>query len=132
MGYQRVGDTVGKNIELGESVLTTFEFIGNRRDAGLRPLHPFPTRRSSDLCWPADWDPCRTPARPCRASAGASSPRSSTSTADALQRSEEHTSELQSRRDFVCRLLLEKKMMPWAISALATRLVRTSNSANLC
>src|SRR5690349_22105960 len=27
----------------------------------------------------------------------------------AVQRSEEHTSELQSRRDLVCRLLLEKK-----------------------
>src|SRR5690349_23288676 len=27
----------------------------------------------------------------------------------ALKRSEEHTSELQSRRDLVCRLLLEKK-----------------------
>src|SRR5690349_21938032 len=27
----------------------------------------------------------------------------------AFQRSEEHTSELQSRRDLVCRLLLEKK-----------------------
>src|SRR5690349_23462532 len=27
----------------------------------------------------------------------------------ALERSEEHTSELQSRRDLVCRLLLEKK-----------------------
>src|SRR6266496_5856122 len=32
-------------------------------------------------------------------------PRSSTS----ARRSEEHTSELQSRRDLVCRLLLEKK-----------------------
>src|SRR5690349_23106930 len=28
---------------------------------------------------------------------------------DRVQRSEEHTSELQSRRDLVCRLLLEKK-----------------------
>src|SRR5438874_9976270 len=28
-------------------------------------------------------------------------------------RSEEHTSELQSRRDLVCRLLLEKKNMPF-------------------
>src|SRR5690349_22713944 len=28
---------------------------------------------------------------------------------DVVQRSEEHTSELQSRRDLVCRLLLEKK-----------------------
>src|SRR5204863_7389206 len=27
-------------------------------------------------------------------------------------RSEEHTSELQSRRDFVCRLLLEKRIFP--------------------
>src|SRR5438874_6721237 len=30
-------------------------------------------------------------------------------TLDARKRSEEHTSELQSRRDLVCRLLLEKK-----------------------
>src|SRR5438874_12591230 len=37
------------------------------------------------------------------ASAAAGSPKSSSS------RSEEHTSELQSRRDLVCRLLLEKK-----------------------
>src|SRR5690349_24256001 len=29
-----------------------------------------------------------------------------------LVRSEEHTSELQSRRDLVCRLLLEKKNIP--------------------
>src|SRR5204862_7418084 len=36
---------------------------------------------------------------------GASSGRSETK----LDRSEEHTSELQSRRDLVCRLLLEKK-----------------------
>src|SRR5690349_23017843 len=31
-----------------------------------------------------------------------------------LARSEEHTSELQSRRDLVCRLLLEKKNLPRA------------------
>src|SRR5690349_24043482 len=30
-----------------------------------------------------------------------------------LNRSEEHTSELQSRRDLVCRLLLEKKKMKY-------------------
>src|SRR5690349_23820276 len=34
---------------------------------------------------------------------------SATSAATATARSEEHTSELQSRRDLVCRLLLEKK-----------------------
>src|SRR5438874_3950867 len=32
----------------------------------------------------------------------------------ALRRSEEHTSELQSRRDLVCRLLLEKKKSSFA------------------
>src|SRR5690349_22252779 len=32
--------------------------------------------------------------------------------AQEILRSEEHTSELQSRRDLVCRLLLEKKKLP--------------------
>src|SRR5690349_4452832 len=40
------------------------------------------------------------------------------------QRSEEHTSELQSRRDLVCRLLLEKKKEPmscsWSVSSLSS------------
>src|SRR5690349_10573642 len=51
------------------------------------------------------WDRCvpglgrRHSARPCRDPAGTR----------AAVRSEEHTSELQSRRDLVCRLLLEKK-----------------------
>src|SRR5690349_23006622 len=35
--------------------------------------------------------------------------RSRTRARSRLRRSEEHTSELQSRRDLVCRLLLEKK-----------------------
>src|SRR5438874_2421898 len=37
--------------------------------------------------------------------------RRSMTDADAGGRSEEHTSELQSRRDLVCRLLLEKKKL---------------------
>src|SRR5699024_11894602 len=66
--------------------------------------HSFPTRRSSDLCRRhrvlrllahrrgcARHDTLRTRLELCR------------------QRSEEHTSELQSRFDLVCRLLLEKK-----------------------
>src|SRR5699024_12416488 len=74
----------------------------------LRDLHSFPTRRSSDLLSrrpprspdrPPTWvlTPSRGPfwPHPC-------SPRAS-------RRSEEHTSELQSRFDLVCRLLLEKK-----------------------
>src|SRR5204863_9138111 len=42
------------------------------------------------------------------------SPRTSSPSANrsAMPRSEEHTSELQSRRDLVCRLLLEKKKPP--------------------
>src|SRR5690349_10923545 len=44
-------------------------------------------------------------------------------------RSEEHTSELQSRRDLVCRLLLEKKNLPVCHSPLiatGTRLLQFS------
>src|SRR5438874_8602489 len=47
-----------------------------------------------------------------RSAACASRPRCSPSCAtwcSSASRSEEHTSELQSRRDLVCRLLLEKK-----------------------
>src|SRR6266849_8083029 len=44
-------------------------------------------------------------------------------------RSEEHTSELQSRVDLVCRLLLEKKKKPikrWAIEKHKRRTIRIS------
>src|SRR5204863_7050661 len=45
-----------------------------------------------------------------RARASTASPRPcASSRASSPTRSEEHTSELQSRRDLVCRLLLEKK-----------------------
>src|SRR5690606_40981225 len=94
-------------------------------------LHSFPTRRSSDLtvssalprnatclrprsrtsatsrsCAPATTtrlgrrSPCRTTGP---------SPARSSPTAPTAARSEEHTSELQSRENLVCRLLLEKK-----------------------
>src|SRR5207302_10797946 len=89
--------------------------------AAPRHLHSFPTRRSSDLspmCWRLVWTTggrrrrCRvrsTGSRPMvvfpfwrhhcrRQSPNRFSPRS-----------EEHTSELQSRENLVCRLLLEKK-----------------------
>src|SRR6266513_6051761 len=41
-------------------------------------------------------------------------------------RSEEHTSELQSRFDLVCRLLLEKKKKGWSLSCGAEPRVRAS------
>src|SRR5699024_11668251 len=90
-----------------------------------RALHSFPTRRSSDLCV------CSLPGPPVSTSGRRSrsirstrltgpEPRRPAAAVDEcvgsglgdgirLGRSEEHTSELQSRFDLVCRLLLEKK-----------------------
>src|SRR5699024_12690718 len=84
-------------------------------------LPSFPTRRSSDLghrdavrrclaggprkC--ADFHP--DGALTCYRLGGRRSGRRIDSWAYAVSRSEEHTSELQSRFDLVCRLLLEKK-----------------------
>src|SRR5699024_12582992 len=76
-------------------------------------LHSFPTRRSSDLpvgllrvLPPGDARAGR-PERVAARHAGLHGPPRSHRAA--RPRSEEHTSELQSRFDLVCRLLLEKK-----------------------
>src|SRR5206468_5599861 len=72
----------------------------------LRVLHSFPTRRSSDLA--ADPTDRRRRLR-------AESRHDETPLVRVIElneaRSEEHTSELQSRSDLVCRLLLEKKKL---------------------
>src|SRR5690606_40724776 len=97
---------------------------------GRRALPSFPTRRSSDLCscrrsstrlrllcrrygqmpiaahwmrprWPTSTVPCTN--------SGATSDAASVSHRKRWKRSEEHTSELQSRENLVCRLLLETK-----------------------
>src|SRR5207249_11629275 len=82
-----------------------------------RDLHSFPTRRSSDLnaakLYAAPVCPCSAAFR-CHFAASASSrvtlrPDSYRTPRLYCARSEEHTSELQSRFDLVCRLLLEKK-----------------------
>src|SRR5699024_12287034 len=73
----------------------------------------FPTRRSSDL--PQNGTricpPCVCPAmtRSAPAEANAANVREYGACVTPGTRSEEHTSELQSRFDLVCRLLLEKK-----------------------
>src|SRR5690606_39527296 len=92
-----------------------------------RDLHSFPTRRSSDLsvrtlpdragrCHRsartavADTTPsCAGSAAPCDPWRGAARAAAASAPIHAGTRSEEHTSELQSRENLVCRLLLEKK-----------------------
>src|SRR5206468_12758092 len=82
-------------------------------------LHSFPTRRSSDLLPTASAmtiagsSPPETTKSPIEISSGCSASRIRSSNPSYRPqrkiRSEEHTSELQSRSDLVCRLLLEKK-----------------------
>src|SRR5699024_12772045 len=71
-----------------------------------RDLHSFPTRRSSDLA-------CGVRCAMGRSNRSGVADISHYTLSSALAgrwiRSEEHTSELQSRFDLVCRLLLEKK-----------------------
>src|SRR5439155_24629636 len=84
-----------------------------------RHLHSFPTRRSSDLgtgTVPRCTGPACSPSARCRprtrAPKTAPGPPPSPhrpAPPPARERSEEHTSELQSRGHLVCRLLLEKK-----------------------
>src|SRR5438874_6359399 len=79
------------------------------------PLHSFPTRRSSDLVCPCRVDCAYRDIKGPKDQGGHhGDQRHRQQDLDqgkpALRtRSEEHTSELQSRRDLVCRLLLEKK-----------------------
>src|SRR5207253_10740448 len=103
-----------------------------QRYADHRDLHSFPTRRSSDLAnWAksgsgrknhtprrssrrsgkpgADADNCRTRGACLWKLGSRSTVAHSINPASGLDRSEEHTSELQSRGHLVCRLLLEKK-----------------------
>src|SRR5438874_9793732 len=63
------------------------------------------TSRLGLPCWTEPWQ-CRY---------GTRAPLTCGACARTRWRSEEHTSELQSRRDLVCRLLLEKKKAPHAV-----------------
>src|SRR5437867_8795479 len=78
-----------------------------------RDLHSFPTRRSSDLRAPdREHDErrlVRSHERPLAASGHVPVPGGRAPRRGGPRRSEEHTSELQSPYDLVCRLLLEKK-----------------------
>src|SRR2546429_5591250 len=68
----------------------------------------FPTRRSSDLDAPLDMRMDQT------------AERTAADVVNGYPRSEEHTSELQSRLHLVCRLLLEKKKKKQGRQSLIT------------
>src|SRR5699024_12762772 len=76
-----------------------------------RPRAPrsFPTRRSSDLVIRVPRIRIVNDVIDIRTTKPFTNPVSLAHTRSTPQRSEEHTSELQSRFDLVCRLLLEKK-----------------------
>src|SRR5690625_6661090 len=103
---------------MSSSVCLSFVYLFSLAGA-LRHLHSFPTRRSSDLmhrrcCWPPERLVPGASRRSLTSLQSAArrkdiSTISSSSAREAASRSEEHTSELQSRGHLVCRLLLEKK-----------------------
>src|SRR5690625_5377966 len=83
-----------------------------------RPKSPlFPTRRSSDL-------PRKIPSRQSTGGTPRSAVRPPSSGQTSRARSEEHTSELQSRGHLVCRLLLEKKKRKTKINIKNTTKIR--------
>src|SRR5690349_22838991 len=91
----------------------------NRRPPG-STLFPYTTLFRS---WPS-----RAVPRPHRPRRRLSIRGSSTRCVRNSTRSEEHTSELQSRRDLVCRLLLEKKNTHPLIPLLHIPVLHTSSS----
>src|SRR5690606_42051189 len=104
------------------SVICKHCFFLLNRSVLICSLHPFPTRRSSDLAVHLVEIPSAeeihdnivafwVPDQPLKAGENRTlSYRLHATLAPALtDRSEEHTSELQSREKLVCRLLLEKK-----------------------
>src|SRR5262245_64257145 len=83
-------------------------------------LRTFPTRRSTDLSPRASTRRRRfAPPIRCR-------PRATTRRGR-VRRSEEHTSELQSLRHLVCRLLLEKKKLHEVITFLVSMQISISS-----
>src|SRR5690348_17720566 len=79
---------------------TTLFRSGSRSTAGAGATHPVTRPRTASIG---------------RKSAASLSSRSTASASRAYERSEEHTSELQSPVHLVCRLLLEKKNVDTAI-----------------
>src|SRR5438874_8111199 len=94
-----------------------FFFFFFFNDTATTEIYTFPTRRSSDLTMGprlhAAVDRVVAEGRLAQLldalEAGVADTAAAATVRARIARSEEHTSELQSRRDLVCRLLLEKK-----------------------
>src|SRR5688572_31791100 len=82
---------------------TLFPYTTLFRSGELWGLEPVTCRRRADiLCWPARRNRAGLSTGPCTSAT----------------RSEEHTSELQSQSNLVCRLLLEKKKINFIFSRI--------------
>src|SRR5439155_21925970 len=122
-------DTVAHSAEFGcvllafssRACIFFFHSSGAHRD-----LHSFPTRRSSDLSQSTS---AITAASACLSELNDANFAASHGGKTFAQRSEEHTSELQSRGHLVCRLLLEKKKKPNSPSPLQHRLCQPGTCA---
>src|SRR5205085_5838977 len=95
-------------------------------------LHFFPTRRSSDLLTKSATTSNRPISKrggrpPISMPSSASAWRSARPNVSPSVRSEEHTSELQSQSNLVCRLLLEKKNKQKGNSDTLVRPLRTNS-----
>src|SRR3712207_7524983 len=85
---------------------TLFPYTTLFRSIGVARLNDSP---SSDAKMMAEWEDSTRLSTPAAHSSIASSSAAVLTTSCRASRSEEHTSELQSRQYLVCRLLLEKK-----------------------
>src|SRR5438445_5188818 len=99
--------------------INSFTFSGYDYSGDHSHLHSFPTRRSSDLhafmnplseaCCMRAWLKPAALIHPVTSGNIENNVVVASNSGIVLDRSEEHTSELQSRQYLVCRLLLEKK-----------------------
>src|SRR2546430_12332906 len=90
-------------------LLRVFFFFLMIRRPPRSTLFPYTTlfRSGTPACWPRARPPAQSPAP--RSRPGGPCARRSGPRPQGRDRSEEHTSELQSQSNLVCRLLLEKK-----------------------
>src|SRR2546429_2674062 len=89
-------------------MLSSFSFFFFFNDTATTEIYTLSLHDALPILWPSAWLRSSRPPASCRS--GSSECRFfSNSNPNAVRRSEEHTSELQSRLHLVCRLLLEKK-----------------------